>query len=224
MSNLPLSLELQNVELEKNLNTLRLLHFTKAQKRRILRKVGRAVIKDAKKNIREQKDIHGKAFAKRKGRARRKLLRNMAKPLSEKVLNDRVRVDYFKNRGAGRVAAEQQYGLPQTYTAAKLKEQRKESEPSNHYQLPATRQQAKRLIESGFKIRRKGGKGKKRPSVKWVTENLTQGQFGAIYRELTGEKTKKSWKITPPKREFLGMPEREAQQLLTDEIIKTMGS
>ncbi len=218
------NVEFQQAQVNQAINTLKLARLTPAKKRRVLRKVGKAVIRDAKQNIRKQQDIHGRAFEKRKGRSKKKLLKNMARPLSEKVLNDRVRVDYFRNKGAGIIAYEQQYGVAETWTAERLKKIRSKSssDSAKHYKDPATRQQAKRLIDAGFTVRRKSGKGRKKPSVKWVTENLTQGQFGAIYRELSGDKPKKSWKVQPPSREFLGMSDKDAQKLLANELTKQL--
>ncbi|PMT73882.1 hypothetical protein C1S86_24320 [Vibrio parahaemolyticus] len=218
------NVEFQQAQVNQAINTLKLARLTPAKKRRVLRKVGKAVIRDAKQNIRKQQDIHGRAFEKRKGRSKKKLLKNMARPLSEKVLNDRVRVDYFRNKGAGIIAYEQQYGVAETWTADRLKKIRSKSssDSAKHYKDPATRQQAKRLIDAGFTVRRKSGKGRKKPSVKWVTENLTQGQFGAIYRELSGDKPKKSWKVQPPSREFLGMSDKDAQKLLANELTKQL--
>lgn len=218
------NVEFQQAQVNQAINTLKLARLTPAKKRRVLRKVGKAVIRDAKQNIRKQQDVHGRAFEKRKGRSKKKLLKNMARPLSEKVLNDRVRVDYFRNKGAGIIAYEQQYGVAETWTADRLKKIRSKSssDSAKHYKDPATRQQAKRLIDAGFTVRRKSGKGRKKPSVKWVTENLTQGQFGAIYRELSGDKPKKSWKVQPPSREFLGMSDKDAQKLLANELTKQL--
>lgn len=219
-----LNVEVSQAQMQQAINTLKLARLTPAKKRRVLRRVGKAVIRDAKQNIRKQQDIYGKAFEKRKGRSKKKLLKNLARPLSEKVLNDRVRVDYFKNKGAGRIAYEQQHGVAENWTAERLKKVRSKSseDSAKQYKEPATRQQAKRLIDAGFTIRRKSGKGRKKPSVRWITDNLTQGQFGAIYRELTGDKPKKSWKIQPPSREFLGMSDKEAQKLLADELTKQL--
>lgn len=218
--NLQPRIEANQADFNRVINTLKLAQLTPAKKKRVLRRVGRAVIRDANQNIRKQQDIHGRAFAKRKGRSRKKLLSRMAKPLSEYVMNDRVRVDYFKNRGAGKIAYQQQHGVSETWTADRLKKIRSKSETADLYKQPATRQQARRLIEAGFTIRRKSGKGRKKASIKWITDNLTQGQFGAIYRELTGEKPKRSWKVKPPERAFLGMSDLEAQKLLTNEITK----
>lgn len=219
---LQLQVDTPESELLKAINTIKLMQLTPAKKKRALRRVGRAVIRDAKQNIRQQKEVTGRPFTKRKGRSRRKLLRRLAMPLSEYVMNDRVRVDYFKNRGAGKIAYEQQHGEAETWTASRLKEFRSKSadDSAKQYDEPATRAQAKRLIAAGFKVKRKSGKGKKKPSIKWITDNLTQGQFGAIYRELTREKPKKSWKIQPPERPFLGMKPSQAQKLLKDEISK----
>lgn len=217
---LKLNIETNQAEFNKAMNTLKLAQLTPAKKKRVLRRVGRAVIRDAKQNIRKQQDTRGRAFTKRKGRSRKKLLSRMARPLGEYVMNDRVRVDYFKNRGAGNIAYQQQHGESETWTADRLKKIRRKSESADQYKEPATRQQARRLIDEGFTVRRKSGKGRKKPSIKWITDNLTQGQFGAIYRELSGEKPKRSWKIKPPERAFLGMSDNEAQKLLANEITK----
>lgn len=215
--------ERSKVEFKKALNTLALARMTPAKRMRVLERTAKAIIRDARRNTKQQKTVDNKSFTKRVGKGKKKLLAKMARRLdSDLKARDKIVVGY-KNKGIGVIANRQQRGLPEKYTAARLIKLRKKSEKPNLYKQPANKSQAKRLISAGFKVRRKSGKGYKRPSLKWVTDNLNQGQFGAIYRELTNKKTRKRWTVTPAARPFLGLTDSEAQALLETQIEMIMG-
>ena len=72
----------------------------------------------------------------------------------------------------------------------------------------ATRRQARRLKELGFK-----------QSQKHIMANFTRGQAGAIIRKEEGRAPKKSWTITVPARPFLGAS--VAVRTRMTEIIRT---
>ena len=79
---------------------------------------------------------------------------------------------------------------------------------------PATRNLARALISEGYKIPRGKGKGSKRPSIKWITNNLSINQAGFLLRELKGSSGKSTWKIDLPARSFLGQTVAEQKEQL----------
>lgn len=217
MTGLELDFSLDDKDVDHLLNTVELIRMPAAKRRRILKKISRPIIKDARINIRNQTTVTGQPFVKRKGRKRKKMLSKMGKGLVGYASSEKVDIAYqIKLKGiAGKT---QQEGRPQRFTAKQLKKIRG---GTDKYQEPATRKQAKVLLSAGYTVRRKGGKGRKKPTVKWITENLKQGQLWAIYREITGKKTKQSWNVTPPPRPYLGMSSQEVSELLEFEITQS---
>lgn len=193
------------------------LTLSPTKRKRILDKVMRRVRSRAQSNIRRQKDIHRKPFSPRKNGKKEPVLSELAKGKRYRIKNDGFDAEIgYKNTLTGIIAAKHQFGLKDTTKANELK--RRRGKPN--YEAPATNNQAKRLREAGFRIRRKSGKGYQQPSNRWVTENLTQGQFGAIYRALTGKSPKSSWDTTPEPRPYLGVTEEQTRQMLVDIITK----
>lgn len=179
---------------------LEVLRMPTSMRRRLLSRTAKEVIRDSKKRVRNQMDLDGNPFEKRQRKRRRKMLSGLAK--REKVLQNtgaEAKVGFGKSNDA-RIAAMHQYGHEQTVSASSL--------PKNNTAKDgdATRRQAQALIEAGYKIPRKGGKGTKRPSQKWIMQNLTVGKAGAILRWLRDqdETAKTSWKVKLPARSFLG--------------------
>lgn len=212
-----LDVSLNETDVDYFLNTVELLRMPEAKRRRILKKISRPIIKDARSNLRSQTTVTGQPFAKRKGKKRKKMLSKMGKGLTGYASAERVDIAY-QNKLKGIAGKRQQDGEPQRFTAKQLKKLRG---GRDKYQEMATRKQAKVLLSAGFTVKRKGGKGRKKPTVKWITENLKQGQLWAIYRELTGKKTKQSWNVTPPPRPYLGMSQQDVSELLEVEITQS---
>ena len=186
------------LSLQKQLEVLKMP--TKVR-RRLLSRTAKEVLKDSKKRVRNQVDLNGNPFEARKRKRRRKMLSGLSK--RQKVVRNNgteAKIGFNKSNDA-RIAAKQQFGHEQTVSARSL--------PRKHlgyYSNAATRNQAKALIEAGYKIPRKGGKGTKKPSQKWIMENLNVGKAGAILRWLRDqdETAKTSWKVKLPARSFLG--------------------
>lgn len=217
-----LAIQADDASFKRAMNTLAMMTLKPSKRRLVLRRTNRAIMRKARENVQQGRDTQGRPFKARANKEKkRRLLRKITKGMKETATDSEGRV-YFSKDSTGRIAKWQQEGMTQqqsaaTYHAALAKNS---NDATHHYDAPATRKQAKRLIAAGFTIGRKGGKGGKKPSITWVTSNLTQGQFGAIYRELTQTKPKRSWRNELPARPFLGMPEREVQELLAAEIRK----
>lgn len=121
------------------------------------------------------------------------------------------------NAFAAKIAYAQQHGIGQRWTAAKAR--KRYGVPD--YKAPASRDQAKALLEAGFKVRvaKKRGKGTrlKRVSIKWIRENISMGKAAVILNILRGEGSHpQSWEVKPKARPFLGVPAEKADEMLQD--------
>jgi hypothetical protein len=141
---------------------------------------------------------------------------------------------YF-TKNAGLVAFAHQHGIGDRFNPKKDgdQEKKKNGEPAfsqSGLQQPATKSQAKRLVDSGeFRIGKRkmrdgkninGGKGRI-PSMRWITQNLTKGQAGAIYRSVRKTEPKKTWTTERPVRAWLGMNKQDTEQasnIIIDEL------
>lgn len=190
------------LSLQKQLEVLRM---PTALRRRLLSRTAKEVIKDSKKRVRNQTDLNGNPFEERKRKRRRKMLSGLAKR-QKVVRNDGTAATIgFNKSNDARIAAKHQFGDEQMVSASSL------PKGNSSKNGDATRRQAKALLEAGYKIPRKGGKGTKKPSQKWIMENLTVGKAGAILRWLRDqdETAKTSWKVKLPARSFLGASNEE---------------
>lgn len=187
---------------------LQLMTLPGPKRRRMLAQIGRQIQRDARRRLRQQRNVDGSPWAPRKDGSGRKMLRKMGKHAYYKVTADFTEVS-FKGR-IGAIAKEQQEGIRQTVTAGQART--RAGQP--RYDDPATRRQAKALRDAGYKIRRKGTKGWRKPSLKWTQENLKQGQAGLIIKILRDEASKASWTIELPSRSFLGVTQRDIRQMV----------
>ena len=165
-------------------------------RQRLFRVAARQLIKSAKARISSQTDLDGQAFAPHAKGRKRKMLARLIRRIADSYSGDGAEVGW-KNSFEGGIAARQQFGFKQRFNKSQFKDRK----PANQKD-PATRQQAKALLEAGYKTREKG-KAYKTPTLKWITQNLTIGQAGLILRVLRGSKTE--WTTTLPPRSFLGV-------------------
>jgi len=184
----------------------------RATRRRLIYRVTKRVIRDSKKRARDQVDLKGRPYASRakKRKGGRKMLTRMAKELAVIDNNSLQATIGFRSPVLARIASKQQHGYIERVTPRKLSKQDKKASDE-----PATRKQARALREAGFEIRKKKGKGYKKPSLKWITETFTIGQAGAILKAMrikAGERIKTSWTTVLPARSFLGATALEIRQ------------
>ena len=192
-------------------------------RQRYARILGGYVLRDAKRNLREQRNLDGTAFAPRKERRRKmKLLRGLArrlKVISQAGNGGGVKITWSNGFEAG-IAGRHQYGIGEEWSPRRA--EKEYGKPD--YDAPCTLKQARALIREGYKRPRKG-KPPKRVSVKELLETLTLGQAGQILRIMqTGKvKGKQSWRDTVPKRVFLGASPQKAEEYsnrLAENILK----
>ncbi|PSU69164.1 hypothetical protein C9J20_14655 [Photobacterium phosphoreum] len=216
-----MDIEFSQADIDKATRALSRARLTYNQEQLALRRIGRAVIKQAKKNVRQQRDIHGQPFAprKKKRKGRRRLLPNLAKRLRGK--NDASHVEVgFANRLMSEIAHKQQHGNPtETWTGARIRRVRG---PFQHYDKPPSPRQARALLRAGYKIKKQRGKGWKKPTTKWVIDNIAQGQLGLILRELLHKKANASWEIDNAPRPFLGLTAEQSERIITHEVLRIL--
>ena len=181
-------------------------------RRRIMRTIAQQVQQNSKSRTRAQSDLDGLQFAAHKRGRKRKMLARLGNRLKIVSATDQAAIVGFASPVESMIAAKQQLGNTETFNKSQFKDKR----PLNTKD-PATRRQAKALIEVGYKIRRANGRGYKTPSIKWVAENLNIGKAGIILRVLRG--TKNTWTTTLPQRSFLGVTDSELDEI-TDLAIK----
>ncbi|MEY8240004.1 MAG: hypothetical protein RPT25_06640 [Cycloclasticus sp.] len=192
----------------------KLYQLRAGQRSRLNKKLGRLVIRQSKKRIRNQKDLRGGSLAKR-AKGSKKVLKGMGKGLTVFAGPNKATVTYA-NGLTGSIAFQHHHGIPELWTAAKAK--RLYGQPD--YDKPATREQARSLKAVGFKIRAKKGRTKS-PSQKWIIDNLTIGQAGALIRKLGNTPSKQTWFVPVQKRQVLGA-DRQDIELMAHLIIEAV--
>lgn len=177
-----------------------LLKMPRSKRRRLISQVSRKVITASKGRIRQQRDLQGMPYEERarKRRGSRRMLSRLSREIKI-VRNDGIEavIGFYKPSSA-RIAYKQQMGTRERVIA------RTEAKGRDK---PATRRQARALREAGFTIHKRQKSGGKKPTLKWVQENLTVGIAGSVLRQLredAGETIKQSWTTELPARSFLG--------------------
>lgn len=200
---------------------LRGLKLTPAQRKRLGGTLARKVRVMSRKRLRAQRDLDGKPWQGRKNGRKGKMLGSMSKRMGAKGTDSGGEV-FFVNGKTAQIAYEQQYGVPEDWSEEKS--QKLYGKPN--YKDNATRYQARALKKEGFKVRLPGGRRRK-PSVQWITENLSLGRAGLILREMRNASSRNRWTIEIPKRSFLGVTDREINALtiaIFDQMKKRKGA
>lgn len=183
------------------LDRLALLELPKPKRTWILKELGRAEIRNTQKNIRQQKNSDGTPMARRKNGKRTKMFQRMANGLEPYVIDDSHTLNLtWKNKLTARIAARHSAGQTQKMTVQQVR--RRFGEPS--YKAPASKGQAKKLREIGFTVRQGKKRKTKKPSLKWIQENLSMGKAGLIIRIMTNKPQQGAWDIPLADRPFLG--------------------
>ena len=199
------------------LESLELMTLPPATRFRIFKKTGQAIRKKARENIRAQKTVKGSPMKPRQD-GKKRVLARMGRGLITQTTKNGVKVTWKQSLTA-QIAYRHQHGIPESFTAAKML--KIFGRPD--YKKPATRKQAKALIKEGFKVyagKTGGGSSKsKRPSVRWIIENLNMGYAGLMLRNLISAEIKSRWQVKVPARPFLGVTDRESTKIL-QRIIK----
>ena len=196
------------------METAKLLSLPPNLKKRYLARVGRLVIAQAKKNVKEQKTVSGSPMKPRSREPdKERVVHHRNKSLSVKkvhknMLNDLVKGKWLRvesldtgeaRLGFGRVgdtAYRHQHG---TDTWFELKT--KMRFPAADYEKKCNEQQAMALMSAGFLIN-----GKKAPRD-LIMRMVTVGQAAAALNS-----RKQAWSIKTPARPFLGANDKQISQ------------
>lgn len=196
---------------------LQIMQLPANKRRQLMGGIGREIKRQSIRNLRARHDVHGNPWEPRKRGPKRKLLRHMNRQIAPNFVTPGAVEVRFK----GVVAKQQHDGYTKTMTAASAA---RESGNRAHYEEPATKKQAKALRDEGFKYRVKGSKKWRRPSLRWISQNMKQKQAGLVLKILRDEASKKSWVTTIPARPFLGMTETQINQAVNKIYDNTINS
>lgn len=186
---------------------LELLMLDKKTRTRVLKEVGKYMTREAKKNIRAQRNPDGSPWAKRK-KGRRKMLRGLTKKLKhfQKDNNRTLVVGWPTRRGtvalAHHTGKAERSGLHQRFQQAKQTKEPKKTDS-------ATREQAKELRDLGFRLPPRGRQKRgNKPTLKFITQNMTVGEVAKLISELENKTPARKWEVERPERQLIGISSR----------------
>lgn len=221
-----LSSELNHEQFTKLREMLGKIDMSPAKKQRLLiRLAQKGVIPAAKRHVREQKNVDGSSFAKRRY-GDRALLKGLPKFLKTHSMpsTSSVRVylagrDYRQPYGqktisVGAVGYIQSHGVTFTVNASQLKTVAMQK--ANRQ--PCTRRQAIKLRKLGYTVKGKRAGTRRKPSPAELETLLQKGQAGVIIRAMQGIPSKESWFVSIPSRRFLGVNDDEFTQILARQL------
>lgn len=191
---------------------LNLLALPPKKRKRLVWRAATELKKLAARNVRQQQDPEGNAWAPRK-RGKRKMLRGLPKLLEIRTpRQDVAELGFTKgtmSAHAGIIANTHQKGHTYQVSAAS----RRRIAPSDGGKhKPASKAQARKLRELGFKRPGKRKRSYRSASLGWITGNLNYAQAGLLIKKLKDEPVKESWEIQLPARPFLGASTRQREQ------------
>ncbi len=201
---------------------LRLLTLPRKRRKRALGQIGREVKKQARKNVRNQRNTRGEAFKERRKKRTREgeMLSGFVKGrnIRQRSREMSVTVD-FKNQVMGKMAAAHQKGQSQVMRAKPMSEKQK----NDWRNEPASQAQANAILRLGWSSSRRRDGKRKRISRKYIMENLTKLQALGLLHELNGRRQgKKSWQTKLPAREFFPNDAQWVKQMAFDVITKEL--
>ncbi|CAI0760943.1 phage virion morphogenesis protein [Serratia ficaria] len=212
---------------ELNKNQLRALkqalkdnEMPRAKRQRLLWRIAkRGIIPASKRNARNQMAPDGSAWAPRK-RGRRKMLRQLPKLLKVREMPEIEAVRIYLYGGnyrsggrrmpAGTIGAIHQDGAQMTVRASSY-----QGQPSQEGKQ-ATRRQAKRLRDLGYKVWWNGKYVK--PAVSYIIAEMSMKKAGFLIKKLARKPSKKAWSIDLPARAFLGVSDDEFNKILARQL------
>ncbi|MFQ2730251.1 phage virion morphogenesis protein [Aeromonas caviae] len=191
---------------------LNLLALPPKQRKRLVWRAANEMKKLAARHVRQQQDPNGDAWAPRK-RGKRKMLRGLPKLLViHEPRQDVAEVGFKKgtmSAHAGVIANTHQKGHTYKVTAAS---RRRIAPSEGGKQKQATKAQARKLRELGFKRPSQRKRSYRSASLGWITGHLNYAQAGLLIKKLKDEPAADSWEIHLPARPFLGANARQRQQ------------
>lgn len=186
----------------------------KKRQRLLWRMAKQGVIAAAKRHQRQQVSPDGQAWEPRK-RGKKKMLTGLPRLLAVREIPEQGAVMvYLRSQGgkklsAGALGYIHDTGANITVRADDIPSRRQGDEL-------ATRWQAKRLRQLGFK--RREGKRLVNASASWIMQTMRRAQAGAIIRTMSGTPPVRVWKIELPARVFLGVSDEEFNNIMARQL------
>lgn len=198
---------------------LKLMMLPPERRKRALGQMGREVKKQARKNVKTQRNVRGEGFKERKKQRTRngEMLSGFVKGanIRQRTKGNSVSIG-FKNTVMGRMARAHQEGQSMTMRAKPMSKQLKEKWHGEE----ASMAQADAMIRLGFK--RKTSSGIEKPVSRiWIVENYTKWRaLGILYTLNNKRQGKKSWQVELPAREFFPNDSQWVKAMAFD-VVKT---
>lgn len=192
---------------------LKLLAMPPKKRQRLVWRAAENMRIVAKSNVNKQQDWNGKAWAPR-AYGRRKMLMGLRKLI---VITEKPQQNLAKLRfdgggygvHPGIVAGAHQQG--HTFKVNYVR--RLKVKPNGAGKdMAATKRQARKLRELGFKRQGKRKGQYRSASIGWITQNINYAQAGLLIKKLKGDPRKENWDVTLPARPFLGANAKQREQ------------
>ncbi len=191
---------------------LNLLALPAKKRKRLVWRAANEMKKLAARHVRQQQDPNGQPWAPRK-RGKRKMLRGLPKLLQiREPRQDVAELGFTKgtmSAHAGIIANTHQKGHTYKMTAAS---RRRIAPSEGGKQKQASKAQARKLRELGFKRPGQRKRSYRSASLGWITSHLNYAQAGLLIKKLKDEPVKESWEIELPARPFLGANAKQREQ------------
>ena len=200
------------LDTQRSKDQLNLLALPPKKRQRLVWRAANEMKKLAARNVRQQQDPNGNAWAPRK-RGKRKMLRGLPKLLViHEPRQDVAELGFRKGTmsvHAGVIANTHQKGHTYKVTAASRRRIAPSDAGTNRQ---ASKAQARKLRELGFKRPGKRKRSYRSAPLGWITDNLNYAQAGLLIKKLKDEPVKESWEIQLPARPFLGANAKQREQ------------
>lgn len=196
------------------------LEMPKKKRQRLLyRMASLGIIPASKRHARNQTSPDGQPWEPRK-RGKKKMLLGLPKLLKVKELPEQDAVRIYLQGGNYRSGNKR---MPAGYVGAvhdagaqiRVKAANYASQPQQSGKM-ATRRQAKKLRDLGYRVKWQGRQVK--PAVSYITAEMTRSQAGLIIKKLSQTQRKEAWVIALPSRVFLGVSDDEFNNIMARQL------
>lgn len=202
---------------------IELVSLDRKTRQRLLKKLGAQMAKHTKKNIRAQKNPDGSPWKKRK-QGRKRMLVGFTKKVKHFQRNNNRTLLVGWPTARGKVAYQHHHGIAEKSGLSKRKSQaRRDKEPKPTD--AATREQAKTLRDLGYRLKPQGRqKNGKRPTLKWMMENMTVGEAAKTIQTLESKQPARDWNVERPQRQLIGISPKRVAMMIKRELKRNRSS
>ncbi|EEX94363.1 hypothetical protein VIOR3934_19735 [Vibrio orientalis CIP 102891 = ATCC 33934] len=194
-----------------------LLTLDRKKRTRLLKKLGAQLAKQTQKNVRAQSNPDGTKWKGRK-KGRKKMLMGFTRKVKHFQRNSNKTLFVGWPTARGKVAYQHHNGIAEESGLTKRKRQaKKNKEPSKDDNAP--REQAKHLRDLGFRLKPQGRQKRgKKPTLKWITENMTLGEATKTIQELENKTPARDWQVGRPERQLIGISPKRMAMMIKREL------